>query len=137
MIVGSDALETFERLLEFIRIPRCPVDKVAVYNTSRFSLLSGAIFHAGDEEHMAAFLKAAYEVKFQHVAPTFELQPITKQVEVNTDSFKTAAAGLYEYSILSGSFSRWNGEPDEISLVVILKQTNEPINRATKGVVYR
>ncbi|XP_029035806.1 glutamate receptor ionotropic, kainate 2-like [Osmia bicornis bicornis] len=52
----------------------------------------GAIFHTGDEEHMAAFLKAAYEVKFQHVAPTFELQPVTKHVEVNTDSFKTAAA---------------------------------------------
>ncbi|XP_017787964.1 PREDICTED: glutamate receptor ionotropic, kainate 2-like isoform X1 [Habropoda laboriosa] len=52
----------------------------------------GAIFHAGDEEHMAAFLKAVYEARFEHVAPAFELQPIVKQVEVNTDSFKTAAA---------------------------------------------
>ncbi|CAK9806372.1 Glutamate receptor ionotropic, kainate 2 [Anthophora quadrimaculata] len=52
----------------------------------------GAIFHAGDEEHMAAFLKAVYEAKFEHVAPAFVLEPIIKQVEVNTDSFKTAAA---------------------------------------------
>ncbi|CAK9800332.1 Glutamate receptor ionotropic, kainate 2 [Anthophora plagiata] len=52
----------------------------------------GAIFHAGDEEHMAAFLKAVYEARFEYIAPAFELQPIIKQVEVNTDSFKTAAA---------------------------------------------
>ncbi|XP_076667724.1 glutamate receptor ionotropic, kainate 2 isoform X2 [Andrena cerasifolii] len=52
----------------------------------------GAIFHAGDDEHKAAFLKAVYEAKFEHVAPAFEFQPIIKQVEVNTDSFKTATA---------------------------------------------
>ncbi|XP_017883266.1 glutamate receptor ionotropic, kainate 2-like [Ceratina calcarata] len=52
----------------------------------------GAIFHAGDEEHEAAFLKAVYETRFEHVAPAFRLEPITKRVEVNTDSFKTATA---------------------------------------------
>lgn len=62
-------------------------------------MLSGAIFHVGDEEHMAAFEKAVYEARFEHVAPTFELKSIIKQVEVNTDSFRTAAAGLYEYLI--------------------------------------
>ncbi|CAK9800330.1 Glutamate receptor ionotropic, kainate 2 [Anthophora plagiata] len=41
---------------------------------------------------MAAFLKAVYEARFEYIAPAFELQPIIKQVEVNTDSFKTAAA---------------------------------------------
>lgn len=67
--------------------------------TSRFLLLSGAIFHAGDEEHIAAFESAIYKTKFEHVAPAFELKSIIKQVEVNTDSFRTAVAGLYEYSI--------------------------------------
>lgn len=67
--------------------------------TSRFLLLSGAIFHAGDEEHIAAFQSAIYKTKFEHVAPAFKLESIIKQVEVNTDSFRTAAAGLYEYSI--------------------------------------
>ncbi|KAK9303590.1 hypothetical protein QLX08_004755 [Tetragonisca angustula] len=52
----------------------------------------GAIFHAGDEEHMAAFKTAVYKTRFEHVAPAFELQFIIKEVEVNTDSFKTAAA---------------------------------------------
>ncbi|XP_003706416.2 glutamate receptor ionotropic, kainate 2 isoform X2 [Megachile rotundata] len=52
----------------------------------------GAIFHAGDEEHKAAFLKAAYDTRFQDVAPTFELEAVTKLVDSNTDSFKTAAA---------------------------------------------
>lgn len=62
-------------------------------------MLSGAIFHAGDEEYKAAFQKAVYEARFEHVAPAFEIQPVIKDVEVNTDSFKTAAAGLYECSI--------------------------------------
>ncbi|XP_071860840.1 glutamate receptor ionotropic, kainate 2 isoform X1 [Bombus fervidus] len=52
----------------------------------------GAIFHAGDEEHIAAFQSAIYKTKFEHVAPAFELEFIIKQVEVNTDSFRTAAA---------------------------------------------
>ncbi|XP_053977682.1 glutamate receptor ionotropic, kainate 2-like isoform X1 [Hylaeus volcanicus] len=52
----------------------------------------GAIFHAGDEEHRAAFEKAVYEARFERIAPTFELQAVIKEVEVNTDSFKTAAA---------------------------------------------
>ncbi|XP_076280538.1 glutamate receptor ionotropic, kainate 2 [Lasioglossum baleicum] len=52
----------------------------------------GAIFHDGDEEHKAAFLKAVYETKFEHGAPAFELKTTIRQVEVNTDSFKTAAA---------------------------------------------
>ncbi|XP_076658014.1 glutamate receptor ionotropic, kainate 2 [Halictus rubicundus] len=52
----------------------------------------GAIFHDGDDEHKAAFLKAVYETKFEHVAPAFELQYIIKEVKVNTDSFKTAIA---------------------------------------------
>lgn len=52
----------------------------------------GAIFHAGDEEYKAAFQKAVYEARFEHVAPAFEIQPVIKDVEVNTDSFKTAAA---------------------------------------------
>ncbi|XP_076246197.1 glutamate receptor ionotropic, kainate 2 isoform X2 [Calliopsis andreniformis] len=52
----------------------------------------GAIFHAGDEEHKAAFRKAVYESRFEHVAPAFEFQFVIKDVEVNTDSFKTADA---------------------------------------------
>lgn len=59
-------------------------------------MLSGAVFHAGDEEYEAAFQKAVYESRFEHVAPAFELQPIIKHVEVKTDSFKTARAGTYE-----------------------------------------
>ena len=46
---------------------------------------------------MAAFKTAVYKTRFEHVAPAFELQFIIKEVEVNTDSFKTAAAGSYEY----------------------------------------
>lgn len=66
-------------------------------NTLRFSLLAGAIFHDGDEDHVAAFEKAVNEAKSEHVAPAFVLEPAIKKVEVNTDSFKAAAAGLYEY----------------------------------------
>ncbi|XP_076630847.1 glutamate receptor ionotropic, kainate 2 isoform X2 [Colletes latitarsis] len=52
----------------------------------------GAIFHSGDEEIRAAFEKAVNESRFEHVAPTFELQHVIKMVDVNTDSFRTAAA---------------------------------------------
>ncbi|XP_078053651.1 glutamate receptor ionotropic, kainate 2 [Augochlora pura] len=51
----------------------------------------GAIFHGGDEEHKAAFEKAVYEVGFEYAAPAFELKAVIKYVELNTDSFKTAA----------------------------------------------
>lgn len=85
-------------------------------------MFSGAIFHAGDEEHKAAFLKAVYEARFEHVAPAFEFQPIIKQVEVNIDSFKTAIAGLYEFSIqLISSLARAD-ERREISHASGLKQ---------------
>lgn len=57
----------------------------------------GAIFHAGDEEYMNAFKKAVIETKSEHIAPSFKVETSIKQVEVNTDSFKTAAAGSYEY----------------------------------------
>ncbi|XP_043256506.1 glutamate receptor ionotropic, kainate 2-like [Colletes gigas] len=52
----------------------------------------GAIFHTGDEEIRAAFERAVGESKIEHVAPTFELQYVIKMVDVNTDSFRTAAA---------------------------------------------
>ncbi|XP_016918905.1 glutamate receptor ionotropic, kainate 2-like isoform X2 [Apis cerana] len=52
----------------------------------------GAIFHAGDEEYMNAFKKAVIETKSEHIAPSFKVETSIKQVEVNTDSFKTAAA---------------------------------------------
>ncbi|XP_076230629.1 glutamate receptor ionotropic, kainate 2 isoform X2 [Nomia melanderi] len=52
----------------------------------------GAVFHDGDEEYEAAFLKAVHESKFEHVAPAFELKTVIKHVKVNTDSFKTARA---------------------------------------------
>ncbi|XP_076302243.1 glutamate receptor ionotropic, kainate 2-like, partial [Lasioglossum baleicum] len=51
-----------------------------------------AIFHDGDEDHVAAFEKAVNEAKSEHVAPAFVLEPAIKKVKVNTDSFKTAAA---------------------------------------------
>ncbi|CAL7945892.1 unnamed protein product [Xylocopa violacea] len=41
---------------------------------------------------MAAFKSAVYYTKRENVAPAFELQPVIKEVDVNTDSFKTAAA---------------------------------------------
>lgn len=62
-----------------------------------FFLFPGAIFHAGDEEYMNAFKKAVIETRSEHIAPSFKVETSIKQVEVNTDSFKTAAAGSYEY----------------------------------------
>ncbi|XP_026301854.1 glutamate receptor ionotropic, kainate 2 isoform X2 [Apis mellifera] len=52
----------------------------------------GAIFHAGDEEYMDAFKKAVIDTKSEHIAPSFKVETSIKKVEVNTDSFKTAAA---------------------------------------------
>lgn len=60
-------------------------------------MFSGAIFHAGDEEYMDAFNKAVTDTKFEHIAPSFKMEASIKQVEINTDSFQTAAAGSYEY----------------------------------------
>lgn len=52
----------------------------------------GAIFNADEKEYQSAFLKAVNETRFEHVAPSFTLQPIVQQVNVSTDSFKAAAA---------------------------------------------
>lgn len=44
---------------------------------------------------MSAFLKAISETKYENLAPAFELIPVTKYIDVNTDSFSTADAGEY------------------------------------------
>ncbi|XP_018315808.1 glutamate receptor ionotropic, kainate 2-like [Mycetomoellerius zeteki] len=52
----------------------------------------GAIFHKGDEHLNSAFLKAISDTKYENLAPAFELTPVIKYIDANTDSFKTALA---------------------------------------------
>ncbi|XP_011879931.1 PREDICTED: glutamate receptor ionotropic, kainate 2-like [Vollenhovia emeryi] len=52
----------------------------------------GAIFHKGDEDRISTFLTAISKTKYENFAPAFELIPVTKYVDVNTDSMKTAIA---------------------------------------------
>ncbi|XP_032663311.1 glutamate receptor ionotropic, kainate 2-like [Odontomachus brunneus] len=52
----------------------------------------GAIFHKGDEDYNSTFLRAIFETKYEHLAPAFELVPVLKHVDADTDSFKTAIA---------------------------------------------
>ncbi|XP_066583370.1 glutamate receptor ionotropic, kainate 2-like [Prorops nasuta] len=52
----------------------------------------GAIFHDGDEEYAVALEKAIDQVKYEHVAPAFDIQTVVKRISVNTDSFRTGKA---------------------------------------------
>ncbi|KYN07195.1 Glutamate receptor, ionotropic kainate 2, partial [Cyphomyrmex costatus] len=52
----------------------------------------GAIFHKGDEDLNSTFNKAIFDTKYDNLAPAFELIPVIKYIDVNTDSFKTAIA---------------------------------------------
>ncbi|EGI59306.1 Glutamate receptor, ionotropic kainate 2 [Acromyrmex echinatior] len=51
----------------------------------------GAIFHKGDENLNSTFTKAIFDTKYENLAPAFELIPIIKFIDANTDSFKTGA----------------------------------------------
>jgi len=55
----------------------------------------GAIFHKGDKELRSTFERAIYRTKQEDVAPAFKLVPVIAEVDDNTDSFNTAAAGKY------------------------------------------
>ncbi|XP_012056216.1 PREDICTED: glutamate receptor ionotropic, kainate 2-like [Atta cephalotes] len=52
----------------------------------------GAIFHKGEEDLRSVFVRAISDTKNGNYASTFELVPIIKYVEGNTDSFMTAKA---------------------------------------------
>ncbi|XP_017753499.1 PREDICTED: glutamate receptor ionotropic, kainate 2-like isoform X1 [Eufriesea mexicana] len=83
-----------QRLLAAVAVVVVVLSMAAVPGSHGASRLIkiGAIFHEGDEDHMAAFEKAVEEAKFEHVAPAFELDPVIIKVKVNTDSFRTAVA---------------------------------------------
>lgn len=55
-------------------------------------LSQGAIFHKDDEDLKATFERAIRETRNEHLAPAFKLIPIIMDVDVDTDSFNTAAA---------------------------------------------
>lgn len=59
-------------------------------------MFSGAIFHKGDEDLRKIFVRAIAETKHENLAPAFELVPVIEDVDDNTDSFKTAAAGEFK-----------------------------------------
>ncbi|KAK2579609.1 hypothetical protein KPH14_010900 [Odynerus spinipes] len=52
----------------------------------------GAIFHAEDDDYIQTFEQAIYDVRQEDPAPAFELRPVIKKVDGNTDSFKTNLA---------------------------------------------
>lgn len=52
----------------------------------------GFIYHNGDEDLMSTFQKAISETERENFAPAFELVPVYKYIDVNTDSFKTGLA---------------------------------------------
>ncbi|KAL0124437.1 hypothetical protein PUN28_006343 [Cardiocondyla obscurior] len=52
----------------------------------------GAIFHKGDEDQKSTFLKAISDIKYENPTSAFEFIPVTKYIDVDTDSFKTATA---------------------------------------------
>ncbi|XP_018339843.1 PREDICTED: glutamate receptor ionotropic, kainate 2-like isoform X1 [Trachymyrmex septentrionalis] len=52
----------------------------------------GAIFHKGDENLNSTFIKAIFDTKYENLAPAFELIPVIKYIDANTDSFKTGVA---------------------------------------------
>ncbi|XP_011152744.1 glutamate receptor ionotropic, kainate 2 [Harpegnathos saltator] len=51
----------------------------------------GAIFHRGDEDYISAFQRAIAETRYEYLAPAFELIPVIKHIDADTDSFNTAA----------------------------------------------
>lgn len=53
----------------------------------------GAIFHKGDEDREAAFLKAISETRHELHAPAFTLDASCKHIVSDTDSFTTAKTG--------------------------------------------
>lgn len=57
---------------------------------------SGAIFHKGDEDYNSTFYKAISKTNRADLAPAFQLVPIVKYIDDDTDSFKTGAAGEYQ-----------------------------------------
>lgn len=101
MITVNGYKSTTQILYIFRRLDFCSLQnksvKLSIVCSFFFPLFSGAIFHAGDEEYMDAFKKAVIDTKSEHIAPSFKVETSIKKVEVNTDSFKTAAAGTYEY----------------------------------------
>ncbi|XP_018368899.1 PREDICTED: glutamate receptor ionotropic, kainate 2-like isoform X2 [Trachymyrmex cornetzi] len=61
----------------------------------------GAIFHKGDEDLNSTFIKAIFDTKYENLAPAFELIPVIKYIDADTDSFKTgiAACDLLEEGV--------------------------------------
>nr|QHN69187.1 ionotropic receptor 5 [Sirex nitobei] len=52
----------------------------------------GAIFHNGEEQHKAAFEYALLQLKYENSAPAFDLEPIIKWVNIDTDSYSSGLA---------------------------------------------